>query len=71
MFIFVNSWRMSRASGSDRASRSSFVTTNVSSARQAARANRSPGRSQFALVAMIDASDHHERRAREVRLAVR
>jgi hypothetical protein len=34
---------MSRASGSDRASRSSFVTTSVSSARQAASASREAG----------------------------
>src|SRR5512133_1290490 len=49
-FLFVSSSRMSRASGSDRASRSSLVTTNVSPARQAARANRSPGRSRLAPV---------------------
>jgi hypothetical protein len=46
----VNSSKMSRASGSDRASRSNLVTTNVSPARQAANANRRPGRSRFAPV---------------------
>jgi D-serine deaminase-like pyridoxal phosphate-dependent protein len=44
---FVNSSRMSRASGSDRASPSSFVTTSVSPARQAASASRRPGRSRL------------------------
>jgi hypothetical protein len=39
--------KMSRASGSDRASRSSLVTTIVSPARQAASANRRPGRSRL------------------------
>jgi hypothetical protein len=43
----VSSSNMSRASGSDLASRSSLVTTRVSPARHAARANRSPGRSRF------------------------
>ena len=39
--------QMSRASGSERASRSSLVTTKVSPARQAASANRSPGRARL------------------------
>jgi hypothetical protein len=38
------------ASGRDRASRSSLVTTSVSPARQAARASRRPGRSRLAPV---------------------
>ena len=44
---WVSSSTMSRASGTERASRSSFVTTRVSPSRQAARASRSPGRSRF------------------------
>ena len=43
----VSSATMSRASGSDRASRSSLVTTSASPARQAAIASRSPGRSRL------------------------
>lgn len=43
----VSSSKMSRASGSDRASRSSLVTTNVSPARPAASANRSLARSRL------------------------
>jgi hypothetical protein len=43
----VSSSKMSRASGSERASRSSLVTTNVSPARQAARASVRPGRSRL------------------------
>ncbi len=43
----VSSSRMSRASGTDRARRSSFVTTRVSPRRQAANASRSPGRDRF------------------------
>jgi hypothetical protein len=35
------------ASGTERASRSSLVTTRVSPSRQAASASRSPGRSRF------------------------
>ena len=46
----VSSSAMALASGSDRASRSSLVTTNVSPSRQAARASRRPGRSLFARV---------------------
>ncbi len=38
---------MSRASGSDRASRSSLLTTSVSPARTAAIASRGPGRARF------------------------
>ena len=43
----VSSSTMSRASGTEWASRSSFVTTRVSPSRQAARASRSLGRSRF------------------------
>jgi hypothetical protein len=39
--------RVALASGSDRVSRSSLVTTRVSPSRQAARASRRPGRSLF------------------------
>jgi hypothetical protein len=39
----VSSSAMSRASGTDRANRSSFLTTNVSPARHAAKASRKPG----------------------------
>jgi hypothetical protein len=46
----VRSSRIARASGSDRAKRSSLVTTSVSPARQAARASRRPGRSRLAPV---------------------
>lgn len=46
-FRLVRSSAIARASGSDRASRSSLVTTSLSPARQAARASRSPGRSRF------------------------
>jgi hypothetical protein len=42
-----SSSKMSRASGSDRASWSSFVTTKVSPPRQAARASRRSGRSRL------------------------
>jgi len=42
----VSSSAMVRASGSERASRSSLVTTRVSPARHAASASRSPGRSR-------------------------
>jgi hypothetical protein len=42
-FRMVSSSKISRASGSERASRSSLVTTRVSPARQAARASRRPG----------------------------
>jgi hypothetical protein len=43
----VRSSTMSRASGSERASRSSLVTTSVSPSRQAASASRKPGRSRL------------------------
>ena len=43
----VSSSTMSRASGTEWASRSSFMTTRVSPSRQAARASRSLGRSRF------------------------
>ena len=43
----VSSSAMARASGTERASRSSLVTTRVSPSRQAARASRSPGRSRL------------------------
>src|ERR1035437_2483261 len=43
----VSSSAMALASGSDRASRSSLMTTSVSPSRQAARASRRPGRSLF------------------------
>src|SRR5215207_9132379 len=43
----VSSSRMSRASGNDRARRSSLVTTNVSPLWQAANASRRPGRSRL------------------------
>ena len=46
-FFPVSSDKMSLALGSDRASRSSLVTTNVSPERHAARASRSPGRSRL------------------------
>jgi hypothetical protein len=46
-FRLVRSSMMSRASGSDLASRSSWVTTRVSPARTAARASRRPRRSLF------------------------
>jgi len=46
---WVSSSTMSRASGKDRASRSSLVTTSVSPVRHAARASRSPGRARFLL----------------------
>jgi hypothetical protein len=46
-FRSVRSSAIARASGSDRASRSSFVTTSVSPARQAANASRIPGRSRL------------------------
>jgi hypothetical protein len=46
-FRLVSSSRMSRASGSDRPSRSNLVTTKVSPARQAANASRRPGRSRL------------------------
>jgi hypothetical protein len=46
-FPVVRSSMMSRASGRDRASRSSLVMTRVSPARTAARASRRPGRSLF------------------------
>jgi len=42
-FAYVGTW----ASGSDRVSRSSLVTTKVSPARQVAKASRSPGRSRL------------------------
>lgn len=41
--LAVSSSAIARASGKDRASRSSLVTTRVSPARQAAKASRSPG----------------------------
>ena len=51
MFSFapalVSSPAMSRASGRERASRSSLMTTRVSPARQAASASRSPGRARL------------------------
>jgi hypothetical protein len=43
----VSSSAIARAPGSDRASRSSLVTTSSSPARQAASARRSPGRSRL------------------------
>src|SRR5664280_746648 len=43
----VSSSAMALASGKDRASRSSLVTTNVSPSQQAARASRRPGRSRL------------------------
>jgi len=43
----VSTSTMSRASGGDRASRSSLVTTSVSPARQAASASRRPGRTRL------------------------
>src|SRR6266702_6561940 len=45
--VSVSSSTMSRASGRERASRSSLVTTRVSPTRQAASASRSPGRARF------------------------
>lgn len=44
----VSSSARSRASGRERASRSSFVTTSVAPARHAARASRKPGRARLA-----------------------
>jgi len=46
-FASVSSATMSRASGSERASRSSLVTTSVSPERQAASASRRPGRARL------------------------
>jgi hypothetical protein len=46
----VSSSAIARASGSDRARRSSLVTTRVSPARQAANASRRPGRSRLVSV---------------------
>ena len=46
-FRLVSSSKMSRASGNDRANRSSFVTTNVSPDRHTAKATLKPGRSRF------------------------
>ena len=60
--------RMSRAPGSDRASRYSLVTTEVSPARQAASASRNPVRWRLVLVrswspvdAIITDAEHRHR----------
>ncbi len=45
---------MSRASGSEQASRSSLVTTSMSPDRHAASASRSPGRAVGAREAVVD-----------------
>jgi hypothetical protein len=71
-FRLVSSSKMSRASGSERASRSSLVTAKVSPARQAASANPSRvGRGWYRLDRGRHRCDHHQRLGRAGRCAER
>jgi hypothetical protein len=75
-FLFVSSSRMSRASGSDRASRSSLVTTNVSPTCHRLGKRRGPTEARVGLGSRRSSHgrrrcDRRPRRARAIRCAGR
>jgi hypothetical protein len=68
MFLFVNSWCMSRASGSDPGEPLQLGDHQRGTGSAGGQGQPKPGSVSIrAGQAMIDASDHHERRAREIR----
>jgi hypothetical protein len=68
MFLFVNSWCMSRASGSDPGEPLQLGDDQRGTGSAGGQGQPKPGSVSIrAGQAMIDASDYHERRAREIR----